>query len=114
MTEKNSFDTWLEQPIGCSSQLAWSIIMQTLSAAWNGGVILRFMWGWFVAPTIHATQLSFTMAAGVYLVVRHLVTHQPDVNRPGPVVKNIVGSFMWMFLPSTLLFGVAWLFHHGI
>ena len=56
------------------------IVLIIVSSSILGGLVLRQLWYWFVAPTFGVTELSLPIAIGLMLLVSMFVPHR-DLRR---------------------------------
>ncbi len=83
------------------------------------GIVIVFVWSWFVSPTFSIRAISLGEAAGLYLVVNALLPSsivqreetKSEYARKHPIIDASVKSIASMFLAPTFLLIIAWLWH---
>ena len=76
------------------------------------GIVLRFLWGWFVVPTFELPSLGLVPAMGLATLISFVVYRDLDAERPKRSTEALVGKVIGttVMIPLSFL-GVGWVIH---
>lgn len=97
MSEKSQMSN-----LGCAF-LIITIVVQTFL----NGVVAKYLWLWFVVPTLNTPPLSLPAAMGISLLVGFLTSHL--VNRGKTTDPDVLFVFFYSLFQPLFTLGIGWL-----